>query len=60
MTLANGEKLGKRNDIIRFYNEDVNYGLAIDDRLTQSEIESVDPILMEIAKPVKTEGEKNE
>ena len=60
MTLANGEKLGKRNDIIRFYNEDVNYGLAIDDRLTQSEIESVDPILMEIAKPVKTYGEKNE
>lgn len=62
VTFEGGLKLAVwtiENDIC-LYNEkdDVPYNYRFE--LTKSEIESVDPILMGIAKPVKTEGEKNE
>ena len=53
VTLSNGYTLGKGNNLIVFLNDEHTFWLTYETKLTQSEIESVDPILMKIAKEVE-------
>lgn len=55
VTLSNGYVLGKGHTLILFLNNEHTSWLTYETKLTQSEIESVDPILMQIAKPVEVE-----
>ncbi|WP_273478637.1 DUF1642 domain-containing protein, partial [Ignavigranum ruoffiae] len=52
VTFKDGRMLGERNDIITMYSP-FDEVFCVRNKLTQSEIESVDPILMGIAKEVE-------
>lgn len=60
VTLANGKILGKRNNSLEFYDDFDTHYMHVIDNLTQSEIESVDPVLMGIAVEVEKMAEYNE
>ena len=49
VTLSNGYTLGKGNNLIVFLNDEHTSWLTYETKLTQAEIESVDPVLMQIS-----------